>query len=74
MPPIGTDDPEMSYRRGYEHGAAEMFRAVELFLNPVIREALRAWIEEDVHGWRYKAMLSYPPTWRLTNLKLLKSI
>ena len=73
MPPIGKDDPEMSYRRGYEHGAAETFRAVERFLDPAMREVLRAWIEEDVHGWRYKAMLGHAPTWRPNNLKLLKS-
>ena len=73
MPPIGKDDPEMSYRRGYEHGAAETFRAAERFLDPTTREVLRVWIEGDVHGWRYKPMLVYPPTWRLTNLRLLKS-
>jgi hypothetical protein len=60
-----TDDSEMSYRRGYQEGATETFRAVERFLNPATREALRAWIEEDVYGWRVKAMLGYPPLWRL---------
>jgi hypothetical protein len=54
MPPIGKDDPEMSYRRGYEHGAVETFRAVERFLDAATREVLRVWIQEDVHGWRYK--------------------
>jgi hypothetical protein len=67
MPAIGVDDPEMSYRRGFEHGAVEMFRAVEQFLDPATREVLRAWIQ-DIHGWRYKAMLGYPPTWRLASL------
>jgi hypothetical protein len=38
MPPIGKDDAEMSYRRGYEHGAVETFRAVERFLDPATRK------------------------------------
>jgi hypothetical protein len=32
------------------------------------REVVRGWIEQDVNGWRLKAMLGYPPTWRLTSL------
>jgi len=68
MPAIGVDDPEMSYRRGFEHGAVEMFRAVERFLDLATREVVRGWIEQDVNGWRLKAMLGYPPTWRLTSL------
>jgi hypothetical protein len=67
------DDSEMSYRRGYQHGAAETFRAVERFLNPATREVLRAWIEEDVYGWRVKAMLGYPSLWRLRILSDPKS-
>ena len=73
MPPIGKDDAEMSYRRGYEHGAVETFRAVERFLDPATREVLRLWIQEDVHGWRYQAMLGGPPIWRLNMLSDLKS-
>jgi hypothetical protein len=68
MPAIGVDDPEMSYRRGYQDGAVETFRAVERFLDLATREVVRAWIEQDVNGWRLKAMLGYPPTWRLTRL------
>jgi len=56
MPPIDKNDPEVSYRRGYEHGANEVLRAV------------RAWVEEDVHQWRYEALLDYPPLWRLSLL------
>jgi hypothetical protein len=51
----------------------EMFHAVERFLDPATREVLRAWIQEDVHGWRYKAMLGGPPIWRLNMLSDLKS-
>ena len=72
MPAIGIDDSEVSYRRGYQHGAAETFRAVERFLDPATREVMRAWIEQDIHGWRVKAMLGYPPIWRLSNLKRSK--
>jgi len=67
MPPIGIDDPEMSYRRGFEHGATEMFNAVAELLDAPTREAMRGWIE-DVHAWRYKGMLDYPPIWRLTGV------
>jgi hypothetical protein len=54
-------------------GVIEMFHAVERFLAPATREVLRAWIQEDVHGWRYKAMLGGPPIWRLNMLSDLKS-
>jgi hypothetical protein len=46
MPPIGKDDPEISYRRGYEHGAVETFRAVERFLDAATREVLRVLIQK----------------------------
>ena len=68
MPLNERNDPEMSYRRGYQDGAVETFHAVERFLDPAVREIVSAWIEQDVYGWRLKAMLGYPPTWRLTNL------
>ena len=57
MQGIEPDDPEMSFRRGYEHGAIETFHAIERFLDPAAREVLRAWIEKDVYIWRMKAML-----------------
>ena len=41
MPFIEKDDVEMSYRRGYEHGAIETFHAVERFLDPAMREVVR---------------------------------
>jgi hypothetical protein len=68
MPAIGVYDAGMSYRRGYQDGAVETFRAVERFLDLATREVVRTWIEQDVNGWRLKAMLGYPPTWRLTRL------
>jgi hypothetical protein len=72
MPFMERDDLEMSFRRGYERGAAETFDAVERFLDPRTREVVRAWIEQDIHGWRRKAMLGHPPTWRLAELKVAK--
>jgi hypothetical protein len=73
MPLNEKNDPEMSYRRGYQDGALEMFRAVERFLDPTTRQVVRGWIEQDINGWRLKAMLGQPPTWRLTDLRAHKS-
>jgi hypothetical protein len=73
MPLNEKNDPEMSYRRGYQDGALEMFRAVERFLDPTARQVVRGWIEQDINGWRLKAMLGQPPTWRLTDLRAYKS-
>jgi hypothetical protein len=68
MPPIDPSDPGISYRRGYEHGAKGVFRAVAQLLDPTSREILRAWVENDVHQWRYEGLLDYPPLWRLSLL------
>jgi hypothetical protein len=68
MPAIGEDDPGRSYRRGYQDGAVETFRAIERFLDVATREVVRTWIERDVNDWRLKATLSHPPTWRLNKL------
>ena len=57
MPLNEKNDPEMSYRRGYQDGALEMLRSVEQFLDPAIRKVAQAWIEQDINGWRLKAML-----------------
>jgi hypothetical protein len=65
---IETEDAEAAFRRGYEHGAIETFHAIERFLDPATRKVLRAWIEQDVYAWRIKAMLAYPPVWRLRML------
>jgi hypothetical protein len=35
------EDAEMAYRRGYQDGAVATFDAVEQFLDPVTREAVR---------------------------------
>ena len=68
MPLNEKNDPEMAYRRGYQDGASEMLSAVERFLDPAVRQIARSWIKQDVDGWRLKAMLGRPPTWRLNEL------
>ena len=62
-----NDEPETSFRRGYQQGAIELFYAIERFLDPATREVVRAWIEKDVYR-RVKAMLGHPPNWRLNML------
>jgi hypothetical protein len=66
--PVEDDSPEMSFRRGYQHGVVDVFRAVERLLDPASREILKDWIEKDIYVWRTKAMLDYPPLWRLRRL------
>jgi hypothetical protein len=43
---------------------------VEQCLDPKTRGIVRDWIEKDIHGWRLKAMLAHPPTWRLAGLNI----
>ena len=38
MQGIVQEDPEMSFRRGYEHGAIETFQSIQRFLDPGTRE------------------------------------
>jgi hypothetical protein len=45
-------EPEMSFRRGYQQGAIDVFCAIERFLDPATREVLQAWIEKDVFMWQ----------------------
>jgi len=73
MPLNEKNDPEMSYRRGYQDGALETLRAVARFLDPAIRKDVQAWIDQDINGWRLKAMLGHPPTWRLADVNSPKS-
>jgi len=68
MPHNEKNDAEMAYRRGYQDGASETLRAVERFLDPAARRIVRSWIKLDINGWRLKAMLGQPPTWRLNEL------
>jgi hypothetical protein len=43
-----NDEPEISFWRGYQQGAIDIFLAIERCLDPTTREVLQAWIEEDV--------------------------
>jgi hypothetical protein len=45
-------DPEMSFRRGYVHGAWILFKEIESALTPPQRETIRNWIERDLANWR----------------------
>lgn len=75
------DDPEMSYRRGYQQCAQQLFEVLQPFLPPDAREIVRQWVGRDLANWRVAAMRGeskrgsvgitvgeYPPTWRLGNL------
>src|SRR5262249_43906913 len=44
------DEPEMSFRRGYQQGAIELFYAIERFLDPATREVVRAEIAPELTG------------------------
>jgi hypothetical protein len=50
--PVENDSPEMSFRRGYQHGVIDVFRAIERLLDPASREILKDWIEKDIYVWR----------------------
>jgi hypothetical protein len=68
MPLNEKTDTEMAYRRGYQDGASEMLQAIEHFLDPAAQRIARRWIKQDINGWRLKAMLGRPATWRLNEL------
>src|SRR5262249_19048646 len=68
-----NDEPETSFRRGYQQGAIDIFLAIERCLDPTTREVLQAWIEKDVSMWRAKGMLGHPPNWRVKNITGSKS-
>ena len=51
--PVENDSPEMSFRRGYQHGVIDVFRAIERLLDPASREILKDWIEKDIYGGDY---------------------
>jgi hypothetical protein len=47
------DDPEISYRRGYEHGAWQLFEDIETLLPEAVRSEIRSWVYNEVHSkWR----------------------
>jgi hypothetical protein len=46
------NDPEACYRRGHEHGAEEVFRAVAAALPQSLCSMIERWLESDVKTWR----------------------
>jgi hypothetical protein len=45
-------NPEASYRRGYAHGAKQVFDAVAAALPLDIAAKVERWLSEDVNVWR----------------------
>jgi hypothetical protein len=45
-------DPEASYRRGYAHGAEEVFRAVSAVLPEDVSAKIERWLKGDLAIWR----------------------
>jgi hypothetical protein len=51
---IERNDPEASYRRGYEQGAREAMRAMQQITSrPRALMVLSTWIEHLIYEWRY---------------------
>src|SRR5674476_1603941 len=50
--PDEMDDPEISYRRGYEQGAQQVFDAIKHCLPVRQSSIVQAWLVEDLHKWR----------------------
>jgi hypothetical protein len=74
-------DPEMCYRRGYHHGAQQIFDAIKHHLSMRQSSIVHAWIAEDVCKWRVanlkgeskrdhdgSTVMCKPPTGRLSNI------
>ena len=49
-------DPEMSYRRGYQQGASEVFDAIKHWLQAPENAELNEWINSDLLKWRLAAI------------------
>jgi hypothetical protein len=50
MPMNERNDPEMSYRHGYQDEVRETFHMVERFLDPAVREVVSGWIEQTLRA------------------------
>ncbi len=49
------EDPERSYRRGYGHGAWDVFEATRAFLPAREAARIERWFTTDVTKWRSAA-------------------
>jgi hypothetical protein len=47
-------DPEMSYRRGFAHGAQILYDQVKPYLSVSIADQVRDWMQRDIWEWRLK--------------------
>jgi hypothetical protein len=45
-------DPEASYRRGFQHGAAALLQLVATKLDPADARALAEWTGAELRDWR----------------------
>jgi len=50
------NDPEMSFRRGFEQGAFAVFETIEYLLSVQERSVLYGWLRHDVAKWRKDAI------------------
>ena len=49
-------DPEMSYRRGYQQGANDLFEAIRPWLQAAEAALVNDWINSDLLNWRLAAI------------------
>jgi hypothetical protein len=54
--PKEMNDPEMSYRRGFQQGAFAVFDMIEHLLPAREQAILYDWVNRDLHKWRLDAM------------------
>lgn len=48
------ESPELSYRRGYEHGAYDVLQAMR---DGADFHEIARWLDVDIHPWRVKGMI-----------------
>jgi hypothetical protein len=60
-----SDDPEASYRAGYQHGAWAVFERVRTHIPAEEQVRFEQWIEGDLQQWRHdRARNPAPPIFR----------
>ena len=56
-------DPEACYRRGFAHGAEEVFRAVSAVLPEDVSGKVERWLKGDLAIWRVANLREEPFFW-----------
>ncbi len=51
---LDYNDPEASYRRGYQHGAFDVIKAISMALSEDQEKTLNQWLNGPVYRWRLK--------------------